>query len=80
IFLDVVFLAITTVFAFFLSTRITNPLRQLKTQAKEVARGNYDKRVPIQTRDEIGELAMTFNKMSRSIQTHIDALTTSKNI
>ncbi|EIQ4013289.1 HAMP domain-containing protein [Staphylococcus pseudintermedius] len=76
----VVFLAITTVFAFFLSTRITNPLRQLKTQAKEVARGNYDKRVPIQTRDEIGELAMTFNKMSRSIQTHIDALTTSKNI
>ncbi|ARJ51898.1 ATP-binding protein [Staphylococcus lutrae] len=76
----VIFLAVTTVFAFFLSTRITHPLRQLKTQAKEVARGNYVKRVPIQTRDEIGELAMTFNKMSRSIQTHIDALTTSKNV
>ncbi len=76
----VVFLAVTTVFAFFLSTRITHPLRQLKTQAREVARGNYDKRVPVQTKDEIGELAMTFNKMSRSIQNHIDALVTSKNI
>ncbi|UEX89133.1 ATP-binding protein [Staphylococcus ratti] len=75
-----IFLAITTVFAFFLSTRITNPLRQLKTQAREVARGNYAKRVPVQTKDEIGSLAMTFNKMSRSIQTHIDAITTSKNI
>ena len=55
-------------------------MRQLKTQAREVARGNYDKRVPVQTKDEIGELAMTFNKMSRSIQSHIDALVTSKNI
>lgn len=75
-----IFLGITTVFAFFLSTRITNPLRQLKTQASEVARGNYAKRVPVQTRDEIGVLAMTFNKMSRSIQSHINAITTSKNI
>ena len=75
-----IFLAITTVFAFFLSTRITNPLRQLKAQASEVARGNYAKRVPVQTHDEIGALAMTFNKMSRSIQSHINAITTSKNI
>ncbi|WP_342448026.1 HAMP domain-containing protein, partial [Staphylococcus agnetis] len=75
-----IFLGISTVFAFFLSTRITNPLRELKNQAREVARGNYAKRVPIQTKDEIGALAMTFNKMSRNIQTHIDAITTSKNI
>lgn len=75
-----IFLGISTVFAFFLSTRITNPLRDLQTQAREVARGNYAKRVPVQTKDEIGALAMTFNKMSRSIQTHIDAITTSKNI
>ncbi|MDQ7193670.1 sensor histidine kinase [Staphylococcus felis] len=76
----IVFLAITTIFAFFLSTRITKPLRQLKTQAKEVAQGHYVKRVPIYTKDEIGELAMTFNKMSRRIQSHISALTTSKNV
>ncbi|MBY7664066.1 HAMP domain-containing protein [Staphylococcus agnetis] len=75
-----IFLGISTVFAFFLSTRITNPLRELKNQAREVARGNYAKRVPVQTKDEIGALAMTFNKMSRNIQTHIDAITTSKNI
>lgn len=76
----VVALAVTTVFAFFLSTRITKPLRELKSQAREVARGNQVERLPIHTKDEIGELAMTFNKMSWSIQNHINEITTSKNI
>ncbi|MBI5975341.1 ATP-binding protein [Staphylococcus canis] len=76
----IIFLAITTIFAFFLSTRITKPLRLLKNQAKEVLQGHDVKRVPIYTKDEIGELAMTFNKMSRNIQSHINALTTSKNV
>ncbi|KIX91530.1 histidine kinase [Staphylococcus microti] len=76
----VIFLIMTTIFAFFLSTRITNPLRRLKTQAQEVAKGHYDKQVPVQTKDEIGELAVAFNQMSHHIQNHIDAITTSKNI
>ncbi|MDO5374751.1 MAG: ATP-binding protein [Staphylococcus rostri] len=76
----VIFLIITTIFAFFLSTRITNPLRELKTQAQEVAKGNYDMKVHVQTKDEIGELAIAFNQMSEHIQNHIDAITTSKNI
>ncbi|QLK86968.1 ATP-binding protein [Staphylococcus sp. 17KM0847] len=76
----IIFLIISTIFAFFLSTRITHPLRQLKTQAQEVAKGHYDKHVPVQTKDEIGELATAFNQMSHNIQNHIDAITTSKNI
>ncbi|MCS4485475.1 cell wall metabolism sensor histidine kinase WalK [Staphylococcus americanisciuri] len=76
----VIFLIITTIFAFFLSTRITNPLRQLKTQAQEIAKGHYNKQVYVQTKDEIGELAIAFNQMNHHIQNHIDALTTSKNI
>ncbi len=76
----VIFLAITTVFAFFLTSRITKPLRSLKSQAMKVSKGDYTQVVPVNSRDEIGELARTFNTMSTEIQQHIDALSSSKNI
>ncbi len=76
----IIFLAITTVFAFFLSSRITKPLRNLRTQALKVSKGDYAQVVPVNTRDEIGELSRTFNTMSSEIQQHIDALSSSKNI
>lgn len=76
----IIFLAITTVFAFFLSSRITKPLRKLRTQALKVSKGDYAQVVPVNSRDEIGELSRAFNTMSSEIQQHIDALSSSKNI
>ncbi|WP_326012457.1 ATP-binding protein [Staphylococcus xylosus] len=76
----IIFLAITTVFAFFLSSRITKPLRNLRTQAQKVSKGDYAQVVPVNSKDEIGELSRTFNTMSSEIQQHIDALSSSKNI
>ncbi|UXR70605.1 ATP-binding protein [Staphylococcus sp. IVB6246] len=76
----IIFLIVTTIFAFFLSSRITNPLRLFKEQAQEVAKGHYDQQVHVETKDEIGELAIAFNQMSHNIQHHIDDITTSKNI
>ncbi|WP_436860001.1 ATP-binding protein [Staphylococcus caeli] len=76
----IIFLAITTVFAFFLSSRITKPLRNLRTQVLKVSKGDYAQVVPVNSRDEIGELSRAFNTMSSEIQQHIDALSSSKNI
>ena len=76
----IIFLAITTIFAFFLSSRITKPLRNLRTQALKVSKGDYAQVVPVNSRDEIGELSPAFNTMSSEIQQHIDALSSSKNI
>ena len=76
----VIFLIITTVFAFFLSSRITKPLRQLRTQATGVSQGNYSLVNTINTKDEIGELAHSFNLMSSEIQRHINEISASKNI
>lgn len=76
----IIFLAITTIFAFFLSSRITKPLRNLRTQALKVSKGDYAQVVPVNSRDEIGELSRAFNTMSSEIQQHIDALSSSKNI
>ncbi|WP_346216324.1 ATP-binding protein [Caldifermentibacillus hisashii] len=65
---------LTTVFAFFLSTRITAPLRKMRESAAEVAKGKFDVKVPILTRDEIGELAKTFNQMRKQLKINVTAL------
>ncbi|WP_338451757.1 ATP-binding protein [Niallia oryzisoli] len=71
---------LTTFFAFFLSTRINAPLRKMKQAAFEVARGKFDTKVPILTRDEIGELATAFNQMGRQLQFNLNALSQEKEL
>ncbi|TVP82819.1 MAG: HAMP domain-containing protein [Alkalicoccus sp.] len=69
---------LTTVFAFFLTSRITAPLRQMRAASLEVAKGNFDTKIPIQTKDEIGLLAMAFNRMRRALNTNLHALNQEK--
>ncbi|RWZ60226.1 HAMP domain-containing protein [Halobacillus fulvus] len=69
---------LTTIFAFFLSTRITAPLIKMRESALELARGEFNTKIPIRTYDEIGELAMAFNRMGRQLKFHIHALNQEK--
>ncbi len=69
---------LTTIFAFFLSTRITSPLIKMREGALELARGEFNTKIPIVTHDEIGELAMAFNRMGRQLKYHINALSQEK--
>ncbi|MFC4302745.1 HAMP domain-containing sensor histidine kinase [Cohnella boryungensis] len=62
---------LTTFFAFFLLTKITNPLREMKDAANRVAQGDYSTRVATRSSDEIGELANTFNQMASELNTLI---------
>ncbi|WAA10524.1 ATP-binding protein [Fervidibacillus albus] len=75
-----VFLAfvLTTVFAFFLSTKITAPLRKMRQAAFEVTRGKFDTKVPVLTNDELGELATAFNEMGQQLKINISALNQEK--
>src|SRR5690625_7441067 len=54
---------LTTIFAFFLSTRISSPLIKMREAALGLTRGEFDTKVPILTNDEIGELGIAFNRM-----------------
>ncbi|SNX68102.1 two-component system sensor histidine kinase ResE [Bacillus oleivorans] len=65
---------LTTIFAFFLSTRITAPLLKMREAAFEVAREKFDTKVPILTNDEIGELATAFNQMGKQLKYNMSAL------
>ncbi|OZM57160.1 PAS domain-containing sensor histidine kinase [Lottiidibacillus patelloidae] len=69
---------LTTIFAFFLSSRITAPLRKMREAATKVAKGQFDTKVPMVTNDEIGELAMAFNRMGRQLSNNIMALNQEK--
>jgi signal transduction histidine kinase len=53
---------------YLLARRIVEPVRRLDHAASEVTRQNYDYRVPVETEDELGRLARTFNAMCDSLK------------
>ncbi|MBL3646684.1 MULTISPECIES: sensor histidine kinase ResE [Bacillus] len=71
-------IVLTTFFAFFLSSRVTYPLRKMREGAQDLAKGKFDTKIPILTQDEIGELATAFNQMGRQLNFHINALNQEK--
>ncbi|WP_209122528.1 ATP-binding protein [Alkalihalobacillus sp. BA299] len=71
-------IVLTTIFAFFLSSRITAPLRKMRQASMEVAEGKFETKVPILTNDEIGQLAIAFNRMRRELNRNLMALNQEK--
>jgi signal transduction histidine kinase len=53
---------------YLLARRILAPVKRLDRGAEAIARGNYDIRLPVESRDELGRLTETFNNMCGSIQ------------
>lgn len=60
----VVGLLLTILISVKLTRVITDPIHQLINTSKEIASGNYKKRVTVTSKDEIGQLANTFNEMA----------------
>ena len=65
-------LALGLLWATYLARRLTRPVRALVHGTEEVARGNLDHRIPVQARDEMGQLAQAFNHMTESVQALIE--------
>ena len=53
--------------AILLSKRITGPLTKLVEGTVKISEGNFSQQIAIDTRDEIGNLAQSFNDMSRKL-------------
>lgn len=73
-------LILTTIFAFFLSNKITKPLLLLKSAAFNLARGERNNKIAVYSRDEIGELALAFNKMEQEITLNISKISQERNL
>jgi signal transduction histidine kinase len=53
----------------FLSRSLTQPLRELTAAAEAVARGELGVETPVYAKDELGQLAQAFNRMSSDLAT-----------
>ncbi len=69
IFTVVAIACFTCILALFLHRLVTNPVKQLVNGTQKVAQGNLDVEIPVKTKDEIGQLAVSFNHMLKDLKT-----------
>ncbi|WP_353990042.1 HAMP domain-containing sensor histidine kinase [Pediococcus argentinicus] len=60
---------VAVIAAFFLSRYTANRINRLRAAAHKVANGDFDVTVPTGGRDEIHDLSVDFNRMSKSLKT-----------
>lgn len=53
--------------AFVISSSILNQIGKVTKAALEIGEGNFEKRIDIETKDEIGQLSQTFNEMTAKL-------------
>lgn len=61
-------LGLAVTLSFLLLKRVLDPLMEVIDITKKISRGDYSAKVPIRSRDEIGQLAKAFNQMADSLQ------------
>jgi signal transduction histidine kinase len=57
---------------YFITEKITGPLKEISRAAKQFANGKFDVRVPVRGNDEVSELAEAVNNMAQSLDTYDD--------
>jgi signal transduction histidine kinase len=58
---------VSSVINFFITKRILEPLTQMTRLTNRIAGGEFPDAVPVTTKDEIGQLALAFNRMTESL-------------
>jgi signal transduction histidine kinase/CheY-like chemotaxis protein len=72
--LGVIFLGAIAVFLSFLFSRnISKPIQKLSLAAKALGEGDFSRQAEVNSGDEIGELAVSFNKMAENIGQLVNA-------
>lgn len=61
-------IAVSSALALIYSRKLSKPLKEMSKAAKEISQGNFSKRMDISSNDEIGDLAASFNIMSRDLE------------
>ncbi|MBS1694972.1 MAG: HAMP domain-containing protein [Actinobacteria bacterium] len=58
---------VVCIVAMLLAQLFVRPIRRLEAGAQRITGGDYDVAIPVETRDEIGDLTVAFNEMSRNL-------------
>ncbi|HMJ21739.1 MAG TPA: ATP-binding protein, partial [Terriglobales bacterium] len=62
------------------AARVTRPVEQLAGAAREVASGNWNTKVPVNSADELGALAESFNRMTKELLEQREQLVQSERV
>lgn len=54
-----------------MAARLTRPIRRLADEVKEIAAGNFDRKLEVHTGDEIEHLADSFNAMTEELKQYV---------
>ncbi len=65
-------LASVYIVSYIVGLQMTKPINQLAAGAAEIASGNLEQQVAIQSRDEIGRLAEAFNQMGAALKASLE--------
>lgn len=74
VYLGLIITASVSAIAYFLSTRLSKPIIKLTDAADEIAKGNFDIKTNIKTKDEIGQLSSSFDLMAEKLRESIFAI------
>ncbi len=61
---------VALVLSFLFSRRLTRPIQELARAASAISRGDLRSQVGVSRQDEVGMLAVAFNRMVKSLRTH----------
>ena len=61
-------LVLAVALSFLIMKRILHPLTQMNEITRKIAAGDYSANVPVKSQDEVGQLALAFNRMAESLQ------------
>ena len=70
---------ISMVVALLIAHSITQPIGEMREQALRIARGDYSRKVTVHGKDELGQLALTFNQLAEQIEETQDAMESERN-
>jgi nitrogen fixation/metabolism regulation signal transduction histidine kinase len=73
-------IVLAILFSGWASSRVTRPVEQLAAAAQEVAAGNWNTRVPVESSDELGALAESFNRMTGELLEQRERLVQSERV
>ncbi|MFN7252000.1 MAG: cell wall metabolism sensor histidine kinase WalK [Anaerobacillus sp.] len=64
----IISLSITAALGIFLARTITRPILDMRRQAQVLGKGDFSRKVHVYGRDEIGQLAITFNELTNKLK------------
>jgi HD-GYP domain-containing protein (c-di-GMP phosphodiesterase class II) len=74
LFISLIAAALALVFGFYFAQQLTRPVRELAAGAQRIASGDFSQRVKVLGRTELGELGISFNRMTDQIEEFVGDL------